>query len=837
MEQLQFNDHFQGEGFDPVQQVDLTRTLDRKNARLNRADEEALAQVRRNNQVRIQNAQDSGDGLIALGKLSGKLSNLLGDIAKERQEEQDAEDVAFGFEMFLKNGLDMSGFNETMGQAKEQAHTAANAEAAVLNEDGTNYEASSAISKSTAFSNANQAKGFAMGAMGEYGTFMEQTVNPTDYQDRASYVSARRLAMKDFMKRAGLSSIKPQFLASTIYPKIAETEAKAVASWSKQNAIDDSAIRRDESYQLFSGDMDVATVLDATRNTVDSNGKPLGYKGAWTLFDNRVTEMRQAGMLTATDIESMKSQPIPGDAKGRTYGDLYEARFNKIERQVSAESRKIFAESEAERQTEFKQAEQQLVDAFIDGSDGDGFTDAQIDDAIDTLRDKFGFESSELAVLKKNTVDAKTRKVQEEQIEGLMAMNLLTPERLKHFDPKLQKKYLSQAQAQANLRKDNGDFKVQETAIEDMVEHPVTSLGGIVKNHPNVGLMVAKQKRRFHEILAAKALAGETDPVNSAFAQVKYEFENGGYFKENGDPRSGVLDAGNPYAGVVPTFNPASQQANVREIARLNGVLELGKNALNLPDDGMNVVLFNKPQLEAMEKGYGEEGWSPSPAVEYAADILNMDPLSLINQLRETNGMEALPATPAYEVIQNQLTPTQQRLLRQFKTPERIARGLVGQTQYNPELVPGGYGGIIADAASKENIDPSILAGLLDQESAYRPEVIDGTVPSSAGALGIAQIMTKYHPGVNPLNPEEAIFYAANYLRRLLNMFNGDYYLAITAYNAGEGNVQEFGGPIPDNKESQEYYGLVIERAGKYGYGKQALSNPGTMRSSIQQQL
>ena len=122
MEQLQFDDNFAGEGFAPVTQIDYTKSLDRRNARLNRADEEALAQVRRNSQVRIQNAQDSGKGLAALGQLSSKLSNLLGTVAKERQEEQDAEDVATGFELYLNKGLDMSGFNETMGQAKNQAH-------------------------------------------------------------------------------------------------------------------------------------------------------------------------------------------------------------------------------------------------------------------------------------------------------------------------------------------------------------------------------------------------------------------------------------------------------------------------------------------------------------------------------------------------------------------------------------------------------------------------------------------------------------------------------------------------------------------------------------------
>ena len=830
MEQLQFNDHFQGEGFDPVQQVDLTRTLDRKNARLNRADEEALAQVRRNNKIRIQNAQDSGDGLIALGKFSSKLSNLLGDIAKERKKEQDAENIAKGLDLYRRGGIDMSDFNLQYDQAKKEAHIAADVEAGVLGDNGENYDASSLIGKSTAFSNVKQAEGFALGALKEYGSFMEHFVKPEDYKDRASYISARRLASKEFAKRAGLVGLPPQFLANTAYPTMIEVDARAVSAWSKQFAKDDSAIRQDQAANLISSDLDVTAFLDATRNTVDSNGKPLGYKGSWALFDQRVTQMREAGILTATDVEIMKGQKIPDDAKGRTYGERYPARFAKMQRQVSAESRKIFQESEAERLTEFKQAEQQLVDAFIDGSDGDGFTDDQIDDAINTLRDRYGFESQELAVLKKNTVDAKTRKVQEEQIESLMAMNLLTPERLKQFDPKLQKKYRSQAQAQAKLSKDNGDFKEIEEAIKDMVEAP-TTVDGIVKNHPSVGLMVAKQKRRFHQLVSTYALAGDPDPANKALSQVMAEFNASDAFKDVGVLKSLSL----PYPSAIPTFNPASQQANQQEIIRMNSLLKsYGKSVLDLEDNGMNPVLFSKPQIEAMEKGYGEEGWRPSPAVEYAADILTMDPLSLINKLRETNGMEALPATPAYEVIQNQLTPTQERLLRQFKTPERTARALVGQTQYNPETVPGGYGQMIQDSSSKYDVDPSIIAGLLETESDWNPNAI-----SSAGAKGLAQIMpaTAAEFNADPFNAESAIDFAGKYIRYLMDYFNGDLRLAIFAYNGGMGNIERYGGPIPGNSENQEYYGKVIRSAGKYGYGKQALADPGTMRSSIQQQL
>ena len=83
MEQIQFDDNFQGVGFDPTAQVDYIPTLDRKNQRLNAADEAALAQVRRNNQVKVQNAKNAGKELEALSKLSGKLANLVGEVATE----------------------------------------------------------------------------------------------------------------------------------------------------------------------------------------------------------------------------------------------------------------------------------------------------------------------------------------------------------------------------------------------------------------------------------------------------------------------------------------------------------------------------------------------------------------------------------------------------------------------------------------------------------------------------------------------------------------------------------------------------------------------------------
>ena len=196
--------------------------------------------------------------------------------------------------------------------------------------------------------------------------------------------------------------------------------------------------------------------------------------------------------------------------------------------------------------------------------------------------------------------------------------------------------------------------------------------------------------------------------------------------------------------------------------------------------------------------------------------------------------MNELPPSPAIEVVKNQLSPEQTRLLNMYRSRPRSTRGMMGLTSYSPEVVPKGYGETIQQAATSNGIDPAIIAGLIETESNWNPNAI-----SPAGAKGLAQFMdpTAAEFGVNVNDPTSSIQGAAKYLKYLVDYFNGDLRLAIFAYNGGMGNIQRYGGPIPGNAENQEYYGKVIKAAGKYGYGKQALSEPAVMRPSISSQI
>ncbi|MDA8186847.1 MAG: lytic transglycosylase domain-containing protein [Dehalococcoidales bacterium] len=107
------------------------------------------------------------------------------------------------------------------------------------------------------------------------------------------------------------------------------------------------------------------------------------------------------------------------------------------------------------------------------------------------------------------------------------------------------------------------------------------------------------------------------------------------------------------------------------------------------------------------------------------------------------------------------------------------------------------------EQANANGIDPNIFVRQIDQESGFNPNV-----QSPAGAIGIAQIVPRWHPGVDPWDPYASLRYAARLMRGYLDQF-GSYALALAAYNAGAGAVQQYGG-VPPYEETQRYVAAIL---------------------------
>lgn len=117
------------------------------------------------------------------------------------------------------------------------------------------------------------------------------------------------------------------------------------------------------------------------------------------------------------------------------------------------------------------------------------------------------------------------------------------------------------------------------------------------------------------------------------------------------------------------------------------------------------------------------------------------------------------------------------------------------------------YAAAFAAAEKKYGLPRNILARMAQQESSYKPDVI-----SPAGAVGLMQIVPKWHPGVNPNDPLASIDYAGKYLASLFRQ-TGTWPLALAAYNWGIGNLKTYG-MAKAPKETREYVAAITRDVG-----------------------
>jgi soluble lytic murein transglycosylase-like protein len=119
----------------------------------------------------------------------------------------------------------------------------------------------------------------------------------------------------------------------------------------------------------------------------------------------------------------------------------------------------------------------------------------------------------------------------------------------------------------------------------------------------------------------------------------------------------------------------------------------------------------------------------------------------------------------------------------------------------------GSFASLIEQASQRYGVNSGLVNALIKAESNYDPDAV-----SSAGALGLMQLMpaTADSLGVeDPLDPAQNIDGGVKLLRQLLDRYSGNLELALAAYNAGPGAVDEYGG-IPPYDETQTYVQRVI---------------------------
>lgn len=161
-------------------------------------------------------------------------------------------------------------------------------------------------------------------------------------------------------------------------------------------------------------------------------------------------------------------------------------------------------------------------------------------------------------------------------------------------------------------------------------------------------------------------------------------------------------------------------------------------------------------------------------------------------------------------LFQNQLSVLDNRAAQQYNNSVRLQppRAVIPQTDAAIPQFRGNYRGpylnLARSAAAKHGVPEDLFLRLIQQESGW-----NANARSHKGALGLAQLMpgTAQALGVDPYDVAQNLEGGARYLREQYNTF-GTWRLALAAYNAGPGAVQQHGG-VPPFRETQNYVQVI----------------------------
>jgi soluble lytic murein transglycosylase len=142
------------------------------------------------------------------------------------------------------------------------------------------------------------------------------------------------------------------------------------------------------------------------------------------------------------------------------------------------------------------------------------------------------------------------------------------------------------------------------------------------------------------------------------------------------------------------------------------------------------------------------------------------------------------------------------------------------------------YSTIVRGHAHNYDLNPALLAAVIDQESKFNADA-----KSSAGAIGLMQLQPATAKGIairtggskfvlsDLYNPEINVRYGAWYLHHLLQKYGGDEEVALAAYNAGQENVDRWraAGEGVQFPETRAYVAHVEKLKGIYRrtYGRE----------------
>ena len=351
----------------------------------------------------------------------------------------------------------------------------------------------------------------------------------------------------------------------------------------------------------------------------------------------------------------------------------------------------------------------------------------EVDRLYEELRKKHpGYTSDRLEAIKRNeTTEAKAIAENDKKLERLRAAGLLVPDDFDRLGATLSQRQTFGPYAKANLeeRQLNGNFKTQMDAIENAVK----GVPGVVKGpnsvlHWTVGNKISQLQNKFYSQLSSLRAAGNNDPMlpTQVQAQVIKEFLANPNVVVNGKAGDfggfkDILDISGPTG--------AASARNRHIFSTLERYSSAGNSGKFLDGSGNVYTVSELKEINAASK---KPGWKPDAIAFKLGQILGVSPLSVINRQIATLNDPSIPFVTIPEPLKNYATGVRPEFLKALERltapPPQVSIRAMGSTNvFLPETIKPyngiNIGGLIQQAATKYNLPPAVLAGLLSHES------------------------------------------------------------------------------------------------------------------------
>ena len=661
---------FQGGTFDPIRQEDYVPALEQNIKLQERGMDRYYAQLRENNQIQ---ANMAGDTLKALSQLSSKVGKIVEVKQKKKQEADFAQGMADYYEY---------GFPKDESAAFDRAETEEINRQAELNKIADKVEKEKGPWTAERFRklSAHRQLGMVTAYVSEQALLynpleIDGILDSTDPSDLGAKLSQYRNE-----KYKQLEGINPAIINKYFFTQQRKIEADLYDKFNSKRTAELKA-QRLENYHL--GFRDSVKTGEAGKGYTDyiklSSGDHGGDRAARLQANKLVQREIEAGLLTADDITSIGNAEIDHRGSGKKrFKDIYEAEYNDMLKALDAKIVADHRRKENLKTVEFANEEDTVIEEL-----GDNFSEDTVEEQQDVLIRKYGKRSTKLDLYKKEfSHEAKVKEDFTKAAKKLAEDNQLTSERLNKFPYYVRRQFRDVAQETDAMHTAN---KLPLKAIEDAVKFKGKTLPN-GNSHPSVGLKVSQLQSKYLQLVEAYKIADVTDPENAAMTAVLTEFE-----KNPGIDKLGTYE-------VLDTTNikETAVTASFKKIEIDSYLDSMGASALDSPE-----AFYSKEELVGLAKGYGTNGWTTTPRVNYIAERLGVDPLTAMNRMLAAVDLPEIEETESFKALNEKVQAEKRNLINKTNNSDRSVRAWGSTGEDNISIVPDGQGQELFDLAQE----------------------------------------------------------------------------------------------------------------------------------------